>query len=121
MKEAYGKIIGADTIDGARDMMNAMADVAENRERFVLLGKLAYGALRGLDSENVNTMELLMLSDIIAGWAIASIAKGNPGMDTGELMRQWILANAIRVGLVPDVDACDVAEREAEAQAEELH
>jgi hypothetical protein len=99
--------IGSAVVKGAHEIQEAMSDIAQDGERFAMLSKLVYGALKGAP-DNLSVFDILMMSDIVAGWAIAQMARAS-NETVESVQQQWVLANAIRARLFPVPTLADVA------------
>lgn len=93
--------IGSEILDISEELAEAIHNVAANKKRHLMLGKLVHATLKSLENGNgINTAEALLLADMIVYWALKQIAEKNV-VRLQTMQQGWALALAFRHDLLP--------------------
>lgn len=102
-------LISSNIVNASTQLRNLVAELAEDESRTSMLSKLVWGALQGLADgmpDGINSIDMLLAADILAGWAVHELAKSS-NMDESVMYKGWVLALAIRHELMAQPTLAD--------------
>lgn len=106
MKVVYAKTnthISSDIVQCAHELNDLVGELVANDDRLDLLVKLVRMALADIYEKmpgGADAIDLLMAADAISSWALKELAT-NSQMAEDTMRKGWIMAQAIRTGLLP--------------------
>lgn len=95
--------IGSEVVDGAHQFQQLMHELVVDDVRLQMLSRLVWATLNDFAEkmpEGVNPIDLLMVADLISGWALEELAAAS-SIETEAMNKSWVLAMAIRTKLLP--------------------